>query len=280
MKHKHAQNDYTPAMLPQNRREIFFDVLQLHWKRLLFLGLVLLLFYIPILISGLAKDIYVYVLYANREGSAELTSHVMTVDILHSAINIAFFIIFSVGIAGISRPLRQYGWEENVHTPTDFGKGIRDNWKHTALIAFLAGLIYALCLSLYYHSGAYRSPIMAMLSLLPIGISLLIAAPVAAIGLIMIPIYQNTFGSLVKNAFFVFSRCVWKTLGAIILSGLIWIPALIPNFYCHIFGSIAAVLLTPFAMLAFQLFCYDQFDRHLNPLVSPELIGKGIHHAP
>ena len=276
MKQKHALNDYTPSMLPQNRREIFFDVLKLHWKRLIFLGLILLLFYLPILIVGIAKDTYISLLYTNREESAELLYQVMVIEILHSIVNIPLFLIFSLGIAGISRPLRQYGWEENVHTPTDFGKGIRDNGKHTALIALFSGILYALCLILYYYSGTYRSPVMSLISLLPVGISLLVVAPIFAIALIMIPIYQGSLFATLKNAFFVFSRCVWRILGVLILCAAIWIPSLIPNFFCRVFGSVGAVLLTPFAILAFALFCYNQFDLHLNPLVSPELIGKGL----
>ncbi len=58
-----------------------------------------------------------------------------------------------------------------------------------------------------------------------------------------------------------------------------WVPALIPNFYCHILGGLLDIVLTPFILLGWTLFCYNRFDAHINPQVCPELIGKGTFSA-
>ena len=50
--------DYSRDMLPHSRKEIFFDVVKLQWRTLIGCGMVLLLFYLPLLLSCVVKDLY------------------------------------------------------------------------------------------------------------------------------------------------------------------------------------------------------------------------------
>lgn len=278
---KIAKTDYTKNMLPQTRRQVFWDVVQLQWKKLLLLGAILLLFYLPLLLSAATKDIYVANLYTSLKGADEAQKlaagqTLANLDVLRSLVNILFLLVLAVAVSGILRVVRQYAWEENVHLPTDMGKGIRDNYLQTAAIGVIAGLLYTLCLTVYYTAPSYTSPLLSVLSLLPIGISLLVILPITLIALVMVPVYSNKLWMTFKNAFFIYTRCLLKVLAGTVCTLSIWIPALIPNFYCHVFGSLFAVLLTPFALLGWTLFCYNCFDLHLNPIVCPDLIGKGL----
>lgn len=280
-KYKLAKTEYTKSMLPQTRKEVFFDVLQLQWRSLLLLGLILLLFYLPLLLSTTVNDLYISNLYASLEGADDTAKMaagqaLVYLDIIRSVINILFIAVLAAGFSGICRVVRQYAWGENVHIPTDFARGIRDNFSHTAAIGALAGLIHTLCLTVYYTASSYSTSLLSALSLLPIAISALAVLPILALAIVMIPVYSNRLGATLKNAFAVYSRSLFKVLLSLGCCLLIWIPAMLPNFYCHIFGSIAAVLLTPYALLAWTLFCYDQFDKYINPIVCPQLVGKGI----
>ena len=279
-KFKFSQQDYTPNMLPQNRRQVFFDVVQLQWQKLLRMGLILLLLYLPMLLSTVAKDVYIGNLYASLEESTEAArlqagQTLAILDMLRSVVNILFLLILAIGFSGMLRILRQYAWGENVHFSTDFGKGLRGNYLQTAAVLALGGIVYCLCLGVYYTAPSYRSGLFSSISLLPIGISLLVVLPILMITLAMIPIYQNTLFATLKNAFFIYTQSLLKVLLAALCTLALWVPSLIPNFYCHIFGSIFGILLTPFALLGWTLFCYNCFDQHLNPTVAPELMGKG-----
>lgn len=280
-----AKSDYTKSMLPQNRKAVFRDVLQLHWQKLLLLGIILFLFYLPFLPVNMYYDSYAAEIYqalpSMDKPRQEAAIHsVMQLDLLRGAISIPLLVLLSLPLSGILRTIRQYAWEENVHIPTDFAKGIRDNFRQTAALAALSGLIYTLCLSVYYTADAYRFEIISILSLLPIAISLLLVLPIVAISLAMIPVYSNGIWKTLKNAFFVYTRSLLPSLGFLILCLLVWIPAMIPHVLFHIFGGIFAALATPIALLAWTLFCYDRFDAHFNPLVCPELIGKGTFPFP
>lgn len=279
MKQKFPKSDFTKNMLPQSRKAIFRDVMQLHWQKLLLLGVILLVFYIPILLSDMRYDsqvsaIYQAVLESSQAEAAGMA--VIQLDLIRSTVRIFWLMLLAVGAAGIIRVIRQYAWEENVHIPTDFAKGIRDNAKQTISIAALSGILSVLCLTVFYTADSYRSTLVSVISLLPIAISLLLVLPMVAISLVMVPIYTTRLGTTLKNAFFVYTRNPLKHLGFLLLCLAIWVPSLLPNAYCHLFGSIAAVLLTPMAFLAWTLFCYERLDQHFNPLVAPELIGKGI----
>lgn len=277
---KTAKADYTPNMLPANRRAVFFDVVKLQWQKLLLLGLILLLFYTPVLLSVAAKDIYISNLSQTLEGAEDAQKlgagqMLVYLDILRNGVHILFMLLFATGLSGVCRVLRQFAWGENVHMPTDLPKGIRDNYKQTAGLLVLSGILYTLCLTVYYTASSYNSSLMTMLSLLPVTISLLLILPIAALTLSMIPVYSNKLTKSFKNAFFIYSRCLPKTLLVLGCCLLLWAPSLISNFYCHILGSVFAILLTPFALLAWNLYCYDLFDIHINATLCPELIGKG-----
>lgn len=279
-KFKFSQTDYTRSMLPQNRRQVFFDVLQLQWQKLLLLGLILLLFYLPLLLSTVTKDVYMANLYASLEGSDPATllqagQTLAHLDLILGLVSILFLLVLAVVFSGALRVIRQYSWGENVHLGTELGKGLRSNYAHTAAIFFIAGIVYCLCLMVHYTAPSYTTSLLSFLSLLPIGISLLVVLPILMIALVMIPVYQNTLFGTLKNAFFIYTRCLVRVLLAAVCCLLIWVPALIPNFYCHVLGSLFGILLTPVALLGWTLFCYNCFDAHLNPTVAPELIGKG-----
>lgn len=281
-KPKASKSDYTLSMLPHTRKEVFFDVLRLQWRSLFTLGLILLLFALPLVLSTVARDIYTANFGAeleklNETAALEAGYALAYWEIGRNLLNIVFLTLLAVGVSGVCRVIRQYAWEENVHIPTDFVRGVKDNFLQTAALAVLSGLVYVLCLTVLYTSTSYGSDALSTVSMLPIGISVLLLIPVFSLCLTMIPVYSNRLTTSLKNAFIVYTQAPLQTLPVLLLCALVWLPALIPNFYCHLFGSIAALLLMPFILLVWTLFCYEQFDRFINPTCCPDLIGKGIY---
>lgn len=281
-KPKASKSDYTRSMLPHTRKEVFLDVLRLQWRSLFTLGLILLLFALPLVLSTVARDIYTANFGAeleklNETAALEAGYALAYWEIGRNLLNIVFLTLLAVGVSGVCRVIRQYAWEENVHIPTDFVRGVKDNFPQTAALAVLSGLVYVLCLIVLYTSTSYGSDALSTVSMLPIGISVLLLIPVFSLCLTMIPVYSNRLTTSLKNAFIVYTQAPLQTLPVLLLCAVIWLPALIPNFYCHLLGSIAALLLMPFILLGWTLFCYEQFDRFINPTCCPDLIGKGIY---
>lgn len=278
---KKASSDFTANMLPQTRKALFFDVVKLQWQNLLLCGLILVIFGIPLLLSLGVEDMFVMSLSQSVDLSDEAQllqagQQLAYVSVLRSFVNILLIVLLCVALSGILRVIRQHAWGENVHMLTDFARGVRDNFRQCAAVGALAGLIYALCLTLHYFVGAMQASVMSVLALLPIAISVLIVLPVFAIALAMIPVYENPLRITLRNAFAVYAACSWKVLLTLLGCLAVWIPALLPNFYCHMLGFLAGLLLTPFCLLAWTLFCHHLFDIHINPKFCPELVGRGI----
>lgn len=282
MKRKRAsEKDYTKQMLPQTRKAVFFDVLQLQWRNLLLLGLIVLLFLTPLLLSTIVGDVYSrsYLAELSRTGQelpVEAGYALTYFEIGRRLVNIPLLMLFCVGLAGVLRVLRQYAWEENVHLPTEFGGGIKSNTKQLLVLGFLGGAIIALCVIVLLSSGAYASGMMRVLSLVPIAISGLLVLPTFAICAVMIPVYSNPLRANFKNALYVYASCWWRVLGTLAVCAVLVVPLMIPNLFCHVLGYVLLAVTLPVTGLAWTLFCYGKFDEKINEDLCPELVGKGL----
>lgn len=283
MKIRKRATDYTPDMLPKNRKEVFFDVFKLHFWDFIKLGLVMLLFAFPLHLAAIGEDILTGSIYAQvqnataeQQQGAYLT--VLLIKIVRAAVTAVLSPLFAVGLAGSMRVLRQYGWGENVFLVTDFVKGIRQNWKQLALLQFLLGLIYTL--SMLSQQLAYISTGAMVLFLhIPMAVFVLVMLPIAGYAAAGIPVYSTGLGSHLRAGAQMYIKTIFSTLLATLAAMAIYLPLLISNLYVHIFGRLIATILTPFALLGWCLFCYHQQDRYINPNQHPELIGKGTLSA-
>lgn len=277
-----SAKDYTKQMLPQTRKAVFFDVLQLQWRNLLLLGLIMLLFSLPLLLSTLVGDVYSrsYLAELSRleqEITPEAMYPLAWFELGRRLVNIPLLMLFCVGLAGTLRVLRQYAWEENVHLPTEFWRGIKSNCKQTVPLGTAGGAIIALCSAVLLYSGSYRSGILAALSLLPVTVSILLVLPIFSLCAVMIPVYSNPLSGNLKNARYVFFTFPWSVLGTLAACAIFYVPRMIPNLLCHVLGSLLVILALPVTGLAWTLFCYRKFDETINEKACPELIGKGLY---
>lgn len=281
-RYKIAQQDYEAAMLPQNRRAVFFDVCKLQWRKLFVLGGILVLFALPMIVLNLLRDGYAIGLIYSVEGASEAEQNqagfqLVFADFLKSAIQIVPFMIYSVGLAGVVRVLRQFAWGENVYVPTDFGKGVKDNLRPMLILSFLAGAVLALCHYLYYLAIVYQTDTMWILCIMPIAFSALFVLPVFTISLVMIPIYNNPLTQIFRMAFLVYIKGFGKVLLGVILTIALSVVGMLPNTFCHfVFGLVASVT-APTILLGWTLFCYNRLDRDINPIICPELVGRGLY---
>lgn len=279
MKIRKRATDYTPEMLPRNRKEVFFDVLRLHFWDFIKLGLVMLLFSLPLHLAAVGEDIITGSIYIQIQGAtSELQQGgyitILAVKILRAAVSTLLTPFFAVGLAGVLRVIRQYGWGENVFLATDFVKGVRQNWKQITGLQFLLGLVYTLSL-LAQQLGDISTGAIAWLLHIPMAVFILVILPVAGYTMAGIPVYSTGLLSHFGAGFQIYIKKLFPTLFGVLCSTAIYLPLLIPNLYVHIFGRIIATLLTPIVMLGWCLFCYNQQDKFINQTDYPELIGRG-----
>lgn len=283
MKIRKRATDYTPQMLPQNRKEVFFDVLKLHFWGLIKVGLIMLLFSLPLHLAAIAEDIvtgsiYAKILNATAEQQQGGYITILAVRVIRAVVSVVLTPFFAVGLAGVLRIVRQYCWGKNVFLATDFMKGVRQNWKQITGLQLLLGLIYTL--SLLAQQLAYISTGVAVWLLhIPMAVFMLVILPVAGYAAAGIPVYSTSLFSHFRSGMQIYIKSLFPSLLGVLCTMAIYFPLLIPNISVHIFGRIIATLLTPIALLGWCLFCYNKQDKFINPDQHPELIGRGTLSA-
>lgn len=284
-RYKIAKQDYEASMLPQTRKAVFFDVCKLQWRKLLILGGILVLFALPLIVVNLLRDGYAIGLFYSVEGAGEDAKNqagmqLIFADVWKSVIQILPFMICSIGLAGVMRVLRQFAWAENVYIPTDFSKGVKDNLRPMLCLSFLAGAVLALCHFLYYMAIRYQTDTMWMVCIIPIAFSALFILPVFTISIVMIPVYNNPLMQIFRMAFLVYIKGFGKVLLGVVLTVALSVIGMLPNTFCHFVFGLAAAVTAPTILLGWTLFCYNRFDKDINPIICPELIGRGLYIPP
>lgn len=279
-KPKIAQSDYTPTMLPHTRKEVFIDVVKLHFKDLFLCGVMTLIFSLPMHIIKLLEDFYISSVNSKIPSDAtarqlnEAYNNILAFKNFTAIIGIIFILIFAVGFSGLMRVIRQYAWEENVFFVNDFFKGIKQNIKQTLLLGLIVGIMYAVSVY-YYNSAPDDSGAVSYMFLIPLGVFILIVIPVAAYMTVCIPVYTNSFKQNIIIGLLLFTKHPIKTLLILAVFGILFFSYFMSSLYAHLLGRILCSLAAPFIMLAWYLFTYNQLDKYINHRNHPELVGRG-----
>lgn len=275
-----ASNDYQPVMLPQNRKDVFLDVMQIHWRSVLGLGFVAMFFLLPLFLLLWIRDEQLLNIQELASALApqqfqEAWYNYANADNIRSGVSVVCWVWFGIGLAGILRIMRQYAWEESVHFFSDFLKGVRDNAKNTVVLCFLMGVICGICTGTY-NMLPYGPSYLSWVSLIQIGLFAVLLLPVFALWLSMIPVYRNSVLKYILFSFAVYLKSFFKTLIVSLACMILALPVLLPIPALHIIGLFIISFLLPVVLLMWTLYSYALFDLYINPKFYPELINKGV----
>ncbi len=277
---KAAAYDCQVNDLPQTRRDVFRDVMKIHWRSFLGFGLLFLIFTLPFHILGIRDDIF----QANiMQGFDELSTELQQIAILQvlslknasALLNIISFLILAVFLSGMLRVIRQYSWEENVFLGFDLIKGIKQNIKQMLPLALLVGVLNALVVYAANLAAVTANGALALALAMAVCAACAIGIPTAAYSVVSISLYDHTLVGHIKLGAVMVSKAPIKTLRTLVLVLLPFAFQLLPNIYCHIIGRVLGSLCAPISMLAWYLFALDRFDEFVNRSKFPELVGKG-----
>ena len=280
-KPKVAKIDFTEASLPHSRRDVFRDVLKNRWKDLLKVGALLLLFSLPLLVFGAMGEINaanIYAEYKNGAISAETcASEVAASNGAFALIKIIGYIIFSVGIAGSARVLRQIIWDEPLFFFEDFKDGIKIYGGQFALAMFL----YGLCA---YTAVFFSSAANGILYAIASGLGVFILLPAMFFWLSERTVYASRIGENIRNGFMFYVRTLFKSIGMLLLAFLPFTLEYVLEFfglYNFIFKYsyllICTFLFLPLGIILWLLYTYSVFDKYINAELFPEILHKGFY---
>ena len=268
---KKARFDFVESNLPSNRKEVFCDCFKLRFGLLFKLGLLLLVFAIPLLISMFMMDNAVYSLYENSESINDAGALILQTINIFNLINIPLLVILSLCLAGIFRIIRQLVWGEPIFFASDFIEGIKLNGKAFAVIFLLVGIVNYFCSFAFYSTFGN-----VILSVLPLAIALMFLFPV---GLLMLSL-QNTYNISVKSSFVNSLLLFIKEFPKIILCSLImsipFVLLFVSSLVRYLIIILVLIFIAPLLIMGLYLFACYLFDKHINVKNYPDYVDKGI----
>ena len=277
--YKNAKTEYTRNMLPQNRKEQFFDICKLQWKKLLLTGLIVLLFSLPLLFTSMAEDVYINSINESFQSNSNMEQQVLFASIHYKSIiagiNIVLYAILFVGLAGIARIVRQLVWSENVFFSADFMLGIKQNISQYIILGIGFGGV-AFLTTFLSNLSLVDNSINSLLYYIPIGLAIVIILPILFYVMAISPVYSNSLCQNIKISIVLYIGSPIKTVLTILVCGIIIIPMIIPNLCAHLIGRIMASLLFGFLFLIWTLYVYNRLDKEINPKYYSELVNKGL----
>lgn len=280
-KPKAAKKDYDESMLPKTRKEVFFDVLKNNWGKFILYGIFVLLISFPIHFTAVAEVFYRNYIYAQINSGAltELAgaNAMISASNTLALIDIPLIALFAVCFSGVCHIMRQFVWEENVYIRYEYVKGIKQNAVQFLILGLLVGLVRFACIWFGNIITVSAGEAAYYVSYLPTAWFLIILAPPAAYMTVCIPIYAVKFHQNVKYAFMLYFKNLFKTLLAVIVCALAFIPQLFPIPLCQIIGRAVSSLLVPIILLGWYCFAFDRLDTTINKRFYPELVGRGTY---
>jgi len=266
--------DFSVNDLPHNRREVFFDVVKQQWRKICVLGIILLLFSLPLFGLSFFVD---FTKYSNYEAFIKGTIDETTYsNSLYSA-SIWFIIllpicmvVLAIGLSGMMRIIKRLCYLQPVFLFDDFKKGVKQNFKLHLINFLFFSLINALVTFLYL---SFKD---VFFSYIPYGLCAVFIYPCFLIALYVIAIYNITFSQAMKLSFKMYFR-------TFILALPFYIVVIAPAFFFLINDIILKHLLlvtysfiTPFSLIFYFLFISWKLDILINKTQFPELVDKGI----
>lgn len=282
---KNSKNDFTRDMLPKNRTEVFFDVLKVRFGTVLRLGLMLLLFSLPMLLLILSTNLQISGIITNQGETIASEAYRQIYGIYNTSnlLAIALLPVFACGLAGTLRVTKLLIWGEGISFSQDFLLGIRKNGKELAILFGVAGIVNFLNDLIYRMT--YVNPEISgfqnLILLFPRVFSLVFLFPVACFVASQIIIYTDSFRVRIRNAIVFYLKTAPKTLVILFLSTLpFFMLRLIGSFPLLIVFMVLLVLLVlPLTSIVWMLFSCSVFDEQINKNQFPEILNKGIWRA-
>lgn len=280
-----AHDDFQSSDLPSMRRAQFFDILKMRWELILKMGLLFLLFFLPLLAAIIYRDFN----FAGLEKglSAELETGEITkeqfdqefvtgyqgIKFIFALLLIPCLLVLSFYFMGAMRIYRQLAYGEPIYFWHDFMKGIKNNWLSFGMIFLLGGIITAF-LVIFFNTGDQRW----YLYVIPLALSVDLLFPIGLIMLSLLTCYQVSLGDLIKNSFVIYL----KKIHIILPTALLFLsPILLGMLNVAIFKwlilVLVAILLVPLMFLFWNQFTLSCFDQYINAQKYPELLFKGLY---
>ena len=271
-KNKVSKIDFTNEQLPSTRYEVFVDCLKIKKTVLAGLGLRLMLFCLPLILSTMIMDISVSGLQEQYlKGEVAITVVYSSIN-MFNLINVFLWGLVGVGCAGCFRVIRRLIWQEPIFINSDFFDGIKLNWKSFFLIFASAG--FAVFASSSVSIAGNGSSTIQYLSIFT---SIIFLIPVLVIMTGLYNVYNITFKEALYNSLIIYIKNLFANLLMTLIIVAVFVLMIIAGALKYLLLFVVPLFIAPILILGIHLYLCYLFDIHINKKSYPEYVDKGIH---
>lgn len=197
---KQGQGDYTVENMPQNRRQLFAEVLKVRWSGLFGVNLLYMLFWLPGIVWTFMNVLTVLSMLTS-ETSTYTVSDFSNLFATYLLVMIPCVTITGPFNAGVTYVLRNWARDEHSFVVSDFKDAVKANWKQGLLAALIDGVMPSLIFVCwrFYASLLTTSP----LYIIPTGLVLLMGVVWLLAKMLVFPMlitYELKFADVLRNS--------------------------------------------------------------------------------
>ena len=260
------------AVLPSNYLELFFDTIKQNWQRIILMGIMLFIFFLPALACLFINDYYFLQLSTSSSYSqSEIDALRITSRNLFDIGVCVGIVISSIGISGLSRVNLLIAREEGLFFFKDLNKGIKQNIKSNIIFFIVYAVLLYCCLLVINNVNS------AYLKFIPFAVVQTIFFPVLLINIETTSIYSWKLKDSFRNAFIIYIKNFFIFILFAFLYTAVVLFNLIPYIFLkYILIALSIILIYPFINLALRVYSNKILDRDINKENYPEIYKKGI----
>ena len=275
-------------LYPQNRKEVFFDLLKNHKLDLVKINLFVALFaflsiatiYLFILLIGFVPTLIssgdIEMIKADDMDYSILATSIIYLILLFAILiitNIPAFIGMGGGVYVLSKLCYA---EENTIIGKDFFIGIKRNIKQSILLSLLFSitcLFSVSVVSIYLIMDTYLI-VKVISNIIAISVFIIVSI-VIFIAFNYMNTYQTNFIGLIKNSFLIAFSHPIKTIGLMLLSMVLYFLLFIPMRF-PVFALVNIFFGFSYFLVIEILYTTSLFDLYINKKGHPEIVDKGL----
>ena len=278
---KLKDKDFDEALLPSTRKSQFKDILSHEYKSILLIGMWLLVFFVPLILLESFSNIFVYTYIEQNNSSLspdEIQSFEMLVTIVKEMALVLCYMVFSIGVAGSVRIIRNFVYGEAIFFKEDFILGIKKYWKVCLLSSFIFGFLKGTNNILLYLVNNYANMnSLYILVGLAIGIFYLFIVPIIFFYMSLAVTYDLKFKQCLVIAIrFALANLLIAIIFSALLFGLTFIWYIGILLVVDIILVVSIAFISPLYILVWHLYVTSKFDRFINKEQFPEIYKKGL----
>lgn len=271
---KPSATKFEESNLPSTRKEQFADILKLRYLSLVFIGVMLLIFFLPIMFCILYRDSSQINIIQQFEGE-ELANQLIFSNLFFSWILIPSIMIFSLGLAGSLKIIRRLIWGEPIFLKEDFLIGIKENWKGFIVVSLFAGILNAINTLVVSYMPSNN-----FLSYLPLIALLVFFFPVIFVFAFYNVIYSEKIVKNLINSMKLYFRSVFITFLFCQLCYSLFFIKYIPSILKYVLVGLVIIFIVPILLLMFYEYEIHIFDKYINAYQYPQFVKKGLYVKP